>query len=350
MRDTLFTQTSSHHAELKTTEIKNAITQHTDIKAFINNFNTSFANFDAFLKVELLTNMMSVNTSREEAILSENIFKRMEAVPLIDKYTAYQLLDDDWTNISIDLEIIQTEGFEATRQVDPNMVMKKKDGKEQEVQEGWLGRIMPFELVQKTYLKKELDELKAMEDRLAEITAEVDTLFDSLTEEEKEADTVNETKDGFVATAVIKEAKKLLTNKKKKGDFAVDSYETKICAVNDLLTEGSNLSKTYGLAKTQLHLLTKITIEQLTDVQVYHLLELKWINALLTELYKMPEVLINELTTKVQALADKYATTYANVTTEIHETESTLTALMDELMGNEFDLQGLNEFQALLKR
>jgi type I restriction enzyme M protein len=353
LRDTLFTGTSSHHAELKTTEIKNAITQHSDIKVFTENFNTSFADFDAFLKVELLTNMMSVNTSKEEAVLSEDIFKRMESVPLIDKYEAYQLLDDDWTNISIDLEIIQTEGFEATRQVNPNMVLKKKEGKDQEVQEGWLGRIMPFELVQKTYLKKELDELKDMENRLVEITAEVETVFDTLTEEEKEADTVNETKDGFVATAVIKEAKKLLANKKKKEirleRFAVDSYEAKICTVNDLLTEGSNLSKTYGLAKTQLHLLTKTTIEQLTDPQVYHLLELKWINTLLTELYKMPEVLINELTTKVQALADKYATTYAHVIAEIQETESTLTALMDELTGNEFDIQGLNEFQTLLK-
>lgn len=350
LRDTLFTQTSSHHAALKITEIKNAITQHLEIKTFIENFKVSFGDFSTFLKEELLTNLMSVNTSKEEAVLSEDIFKRMESVPLIDKYKAYQLLDDDWTNISIDLEIIQTEGFEATRQVDPNMVLKKKNGIEEEVQEGWLGRIMPFELVQKTYLKDELEALKEMENRLVEITADFETLLDSLTEEEKEADTVNETKDGFVAVAVAKEAKQFLTDKKKKEGFAVDSYEAKICRVNNLFTEEKTLKKELYLETAQLHLLTKTTIEQLTDEQVYHLLELKWINSLLTELYKMPEVLINELTTKVQALADKYATTYANVTTQIHETENTLTALMDELTGNEFDIQGLNEFQTLLKR
>lgn len=350
LRDTLFTQTSSHHAALKITEIKNAITQHLEIKTFIENFKVSFGDFSTFLKDELLTNMMSVNTSKEEAVLSEDIFKRMNSVPLIDKYEAYQLLDDDWTNISIDLEIIQTEGFEATRQVDPNMVLKKKNGIEEEVQEGWLGRVMPFELVQKTYLKDELEALKEMENRLVEITADFETLLDSLTEEEKEADTINETKDGFVAVAVAKEAKQFLTDKKKKEGFAVDSYEAKICRVNNLFTEEKTLKKELYLETAQLHLLTKNTIEQLTDEQVYHLLELKWVNSLLTELYKMPEVLINELTTKVQALTDKYATTYANVTTQIHETENTLTALMDELTGNEFDIQGLNEFQALLKR
>ena len=67
-------------------------------------------------------------------------------------YEAYQLLDDDWTKIAVDLEIIQTEGFEATKRVDPNMVIKKKDGKEQEVQEGWVGRIIPFDLIQDTLL------------------------------------------------------------------------------------------------------------------------------------------------------------------------------------------------------
>jgi len=37
----------------------------------------------------------------------------LEDIPLIDKYEAYQLLDDDWTEIAVDLEIIQTEGTEA---------------------------------------------------------------------------------------------------------------------------------------------------------------------------------------------------------------------------------------------
>ena len=53
-----------------------------------------------------------------------------------------------WTTtgrkIAIDLEIIQTEGFAATKQVDPNMVLKK----DAEVQDGWVGHVLPFELMQ----------------------------------------------------------------------------------------------------------------------------------------------------------------------------------------------------------
>ena len=123
----------------------------------------------------------------------------------------------------------------------------------------------------------------------------------------------------------------------------------KICKVNSLFAEEKELKKALYTAKAELHLLTKATIEQLTDAQVYELLERKWISSFLTELYKLPDVLINQLTTHVQALADKYATTYAHVVAEIQQTESSLTALMDELTGNEFDLKGLNEFKTLLQ-
>ena len=322
LREALFTKTSSHHAKLKTNDVKNAITQNPDVESFIKNFNTSFKDFTTFLKEELLTNMLVVNTSKEEDVLSGNIFIRMKSVPLIDKYEAYQLLDDDWTQIAVDLEIIQTEGFEATKIVDPNMVLKKKDGKEQEVQEGWLGRIMPFDLVQETYLKTELHELKDMENRLTEITAAFETLLDSLTEEEKEADTVNETKDGFVAVAVAKEAKQFLVDSKKNGGLIADSYEAKICEVSKLMVEEKEGKKEVALSKIMLHQLTKTTIEALTDEQVFELLERKWISSLVGELYQLPTVMIHELTTKVQALADKYATTYAHVVAEIQETES----------------------------
>ena len=54
--------------------------------------------------------------------MSSDIFKRFEGIPLIDPYKAYQILDDHWLGIAIDLEIIQTEGFAAVKQVDPNMV------------------------------------------------------------------------------------------------------------------------------------------------------------------------------------------------------------------------------------
>jgi len=63
----------------------------------------------------------------------------------------------------------------------------------------------------------------------------------------------------------------------------------------------------------------------------------------------LPEVMIKTLTSKVQTLAEKYAVTYESVINEIHQTESALSSLIDELDANEYDLKGLSEFKSLLK-
>jgi len=349
LREALFSKTSSAYAELSVEDIKNAISEHAVVKAFIKSFSTSFADFDSFLKNELLTNMATLKISREETVLSEDIFKRLDSMPLIDKYVAFQLLDDEWDEIKVDLEIIQTEGFEVTKKVDPNMVIKKKNGKEQEVQDGWVGHIMPFELVQETYLQKELQSIKQKESRLVDITSQYEEILDSLTEDEKESETVNETKDGFVNAAVTKEAKQIKADNKKNIEYADDSYEAKILTVSELIDEEKELKKKVKSETAKIHLQTKATIEKLTDEQVYELLELKWISPLVTSLNNLPDAVIDELTAKVQSLSEKYVTTYSNIAEEIVKAESVLSSLIDELDGNEYDMKGLKEFKSLLK-
>ncbi len=349
LRDAVFSKSSTAYAELKVEDVKNTIKEHANIKKFVKRFSTSFGDFDSFLKDELLTNMSSVKISREETVLSEDIFRRLKVIPLIDKYDAYQLLDDDWTKIAGDLEIIQTEGFGAIKKVDPNMVLKKKKDKEQEVQGGWIGRIMPFELVQKTHFKKELQDIKKKENRILKITSEYEEMLDSFSEEEKESDVVNEAQDGFVNAAVIKEGKQIKAGMKKAVTFAEDSYEFKILKADELIAEEKELKKQVKAEMVNLQMQTKEIIEKLTDKQVHELLELKWISPLVTSLNELPKLVINKMTAKVLALSEKYATTYSHVMEEIHETEKVLSSIIDELDGNEFDTQGLNEFKSLLK-
>ena len=348
LKETIFSNISTDYAELKADELKHTITNHLSVKTFVDSYDQSFAGFDDFLKNELLTNTESVKVNSEEPILSEAIFSRLESIPLIDKYDAYQILDDRWNVISVDLEIIQTEGFAANKAVDPNMVIKKVKGKDQEVQEGWVGRIMPFELVQETYLKNELKQIKEKEQRLLEITSGIEELFDSLSDEEKEGDTVNEAKDSFVNVAVGKEAKLLKVEEKKNGVFEEDSYEAKILKVDKLIDEQKKLNSQVKAETAKLHATTKKTIEELTDEQVYELLELKWITPLINSLNNLPGSVLQQLVDKVQALAEKYATTFADVMDEIDKTKNSLALQIDELTGNEFDMKGLSEFKVLL--
>lgn len=349
LKTALFDDVSSEYTDIKSDNVKQTITEHTDVKIFIEKFDASFGDFNDFLKSELLEQCETLKIQKEEALLTHEIFKRLENIPLVDKYEAYQLLSDYWLSIAIDLEIIQTEGFVATKQVDPNMVLKKKAGKEQEVQDGWIGHIVPFDLVQEIHLKDELEALRAKEQRLVEITGKYEDILDFLSEEEKESQLIKESKDAFVNAQVIKEAKLLKAEIKKSGAFSKDSLEEKIIEVDKLISEEKIVKKEVKAKSATLHMLTKKTIENLNESQVYELLELKWIEPLVRELNKLPEVIIDNLTKTLQSLAQKYEITLVDVESEIKQTQKELSIIIDELGGNEFDMQGLQAFQELLK-
>ena len=337
LRNTLFENTSSAYCNLRVENIKKAIKEHSDVCAFENKYRDVFSGFDEYLYDELIKKMTALNISKAEATLSANIFERLKDIPLVDKYEAYQLLDDDWTKIAVDLEIIQTEGFEATKRVDPNMVIKKKDGKEQEVQEGWVGRIIPFDLIQDTLLADDRAALKTKENRLSEIASEYEELFDSLTEEEKEGDYAGE--DGFV-NAEIKKALK--------SDSVEPETKEKLRKVAALATEEKELKAAIKKDAGLLEGKTKETIENLSDEQVIDLLKDKWITPLIQSLMKLPDSIVNELVSKLEALTKKYETTFAEVETQISETEKVLSAMIDDLEGSEFDKLGLSEFKKML--
>ena len=348
LKENIFSQTSNGYYAVLQQEVKSIINENADIVNFKNNYLTAFSDLSDTLKQRLIKNMANVNVAKEENVLSEHIFSRLQHIPLIDKYNAYQILADEWFKIAIDLEIIQTEGFASTKKVDPNIVIKKKDGREQEVQEGWIGRVLSFDLIQQTSLKAETEALTAKNNRVSEISSLYEEILDSLTEEEKETSVVNDGKDGFVAAEMTKVAKQLKAENKGV-KFEEDSYEYKVLKVADLIAEEKELKSTIKKETAALQLKTKETIEKLTDDQVLALLEIKWINPLVSSLNKLPDSIIHELSINVKELAEKYAITFSAVKEEIVEAEATLSSMIDELVGSEFDMKGLEKFKSLLK-
>lgn len=345
LKSALFTNSDIPYVELATEDIKNTIKNHADIKTFENAFKDAFADFHLYLKEEWIEKMEHVEISKSENVISENIFKRLDQVPLIDKYEAYQILDDEWGKIAVDLEIIQTEGFAATKKVDPNLVTKKKDGKEQEIQDGWFGRVIPFELVQKELLSDRYKELREKEARLAEIPSLYEEIIEDMTEEEKDGQVLNDNNDAFIPKEVTKKLKEL---KKEAPTEEVKSFIDKLDRYERLSKEEKDLKKEIKSETAKLHMLTKETIENLTDSMVCELLDKKWIGNLLESINKLPDTIVDNLVSKIQALVSKYKTTYFELEKEIKETEMKLASMIDELEGNEYDMKGLSEFKALL--
>ncbi len=339
LKKTLFTSDNGSYYSLNVTDLKSAVRSHPAVISFISHYEAAFHDFEDMLREELLDGMQTLNTAQEESVLSDAIFSRLDGIPLIDRYGAYQLLDDEWKRIAVDFEIIQTEGFAATKQVDPNMVSKKKDGKDQEVQEGWIGHVLPFALVQEALLPDALGALKGLENRLSEIPGEYEALLEELGEEEKEQDFVNEGKDAFVAV----EVKKAL--KSREAEPQTLAILKKADALNE---EEKVLKKKIKDESTALHLATKATIESLSDDAVLELLRKKWILPLVGSLRSLPDAVVTDLIGKLEVVCKKYETTFAEVEEEIAETERSLVSLLDDLTGSEFDMVGLAEFKKLL--
>ncbi len=347
LRVALFKTSDTPYHQLACDNIKSAVYGNSDINNFKQTYQLAFDGFDDYLRTELIENATSVEITREETTISENIFSRLAGVQLVDKYEAYQLLDDEWGKIAVDLEIIQTEGFEATKKVDPNIVIKKKDGKEQEIQEGWVGRIIPFELVQTTLLSEDYNSLKNKETRLAEIPSEYEEILDSMTEDEKQSceEQLNEDNTAFVTKDIAKKIKALKSEPK---SSETQELINKLSQVEALSKEEKDLKSQIKIETAALHAKTKTTIEGLSDEQVKELLEIKWIKSLVDNLYSIPDTIVSGLVAKITVLVEKYATTYFDIEAEITETEKELCSLIDELCGNEFDMKGLGEFKSLL--
>ena len=244
-----------------------------------------------------------------------------------------------WSQISIDLEIIQTEGHDAIRKVDPNMVTKKKNGKEVEVQEGYIGHIFPFELIQKSLLKDRKEEIGSLDGRLSEISSEYEELLESLSEEDKEAAFVNEDKTEFV----FKEVTKAIKDKDVEGETL-----TILKKADALNKEEKNLKKQIKDKTVELELATKDKIESLSDAEVRMLFKKKWIDPITEGIADIPAQIVKSLIARLEAIAEKYETTYEEVDKEIKDTSSDLVEMLGLLTGNEFDMQGVAELQKLL--
>ena len=340
LRNALFIDPLEQYLTFADKNIKHIINEHADVKDFISAYENAFADLNIYLKKELIDRQDDLNIAAEEDVIATEIFKRFVCLKLGDPYIAYQIVDDMWQLISIDLEIIQTEGHEAIRKVDPNMVIKKKKGKEVEVQEGYIGHIFPFELAQNTFLVGEKKELSKLYDRISEISSEYEELLDQLSEEDKAGDFINDDNTAFV----FKEVTRAIKN----NDVEDETLDV-LKKADSLNKEEKKLKKDIKEKEVELEIATKNKIENLSDEEATLLFEKKWIEPITEGIADIPVQIIKDLVLNLETIAEKYETTYEEVDKEIKNISVDLGKMLGELTGNSYDMQGVFELKKLLE-
>lgn len=407
LKEALFQKASDGYLKPLTEDIKGTIDSFDSVETYREAFTKAFDGFFDTLQEDLIDGVLDVIVEQEKEKITEDIFDRIDPVKLADRYVAYQVFAKYWDIISADIEMLQTEGFQVITQVDPNMVIKKNnknddDDEVTEVQDGWKGHILPFDLVQERLMPDEVEEIRKLEERLSEISGEYTEIIDSLEEDEKQGSFLNDSNDAFVTkelkavcdeilldvesdeinalnkcivmskkeqqafikSCTVVDWDKIEKNKdgsckkpsltgriqqlKMEFDFSEESYEGKLLRALRLSDEESAVKKDVKQKKEALHVKTKEVIEELSEDEALQIVEQKWIAPLVQNLRDISTTVITNAIEKMEYLAQKYATTMHDIQTEKVEVEGSLADMVGLLSANETDMEGLNEFRLIL--
>ena len=407
LREEIFSALSANYSRVIVDDVESVVSNSVSVSDYIAKYHYIFSGFGEHLKDCLIEDILDVNAQSLKEDVCTDIFSRTSNIKLVDQYKAFQILSENWETITSDLEMIQGEGFDAIFQVDPNMVVKKKKEDEDEVtevQEGWKGHILPFELVQEVFHCEQLSEIKSNENRLVEIDGYYTEILESLEEDELELQITNEDKNAFVGKEVkayvvealadvespeinaLKDYLKISSKKEKLAyieerkvvdwntmaankdgtfgrpavnarilqlqmdyEFTEESLEAKMKQVMLLMDEESDLKKKLKNQKVELENETIDKIKSLEEDEALYLLELKWIRPILSGLETLPADVISSLISDVEKLNTKYATTYKNIETSKISTSRSIISMIEDLSGSAEDIEGLAEFKKYME-
>lgn len=313
--------------------MKTAIEQNTDVKWFTMQFSEAFHGFADRLHRVLIDNVKHVHELQAQDEIATDIFRRLAAIPLVDKYAAYQALADRWPAIITDIETIQEEGIDTVRMVETAYKIVKKNDEDVEVPDGLKGRIIPFELVQQVKFQADLDAIAALQSRVEAIGSEVEEVRDSFTEEEMEAYCDSE-KDNAL------DKKKVTADAKPKADVEAET-KAKLKKIVALWDEQTKANKQIKADKLALEEKTIQAIEQLTDEEIADFLHRKWIVPVCQGINGSLTAVLSALESSALALSRKYAVSYQQIDDEITAANAEFAQLVSQLTGDEFAIKGL---------
>lgn len=338
LKSSLFDDDGTPYLRIKNCDFAETIKNHKNVEAFKDTYKKAFNDFESYLKKELIEGYKNVNIAKEETIIADNIFERLKKLPLLDKYTSYQSLADSWTKIALDLEYMQSEGFDCCKLID-DVIEINEDGEEEK--KGREGHVLPFELIQKYVLTDDWNKIQEMKKHIETTENQIDSKADNICE------LLGEDAEFSFSAKDIKALKTKLA------DDAIDENADEI---KNLLAEGEKLVSTLKITKKNcsecevaLYGKTENAYSELTEEKIKDLLEIKWIKGLCENLEKQCSDVIDSLIEKLESLKKKYSITYESLQNEITKTKKNLCTLMDELTASEFDKKGLEEFQKILR-
>src|SRR5690625_916980 len=211
------------------------------------------------------------------------------------------------------------------------MVTKGTGNKKREEQAGWIGSLVPNELITTHLFNTELTEIETKEARLQEIETELTELVEATKVEESDeeialSEALNEREDAFLIGSVRSE---LRAAEEDSTDY------TLLTTVESLLNERTALNREIKKLKTDLKEMTEEYIETLTDEEIDTLMYEKWFGSVISKVNRLLDNPLTEELVVLEQLQDRYSDTRSEERRESNKLEKELEAMMEQLVVSE---------------
>lgn len=279
-------------------------------------------------------NLESDLTSLMSEMLSE-IKTEVSSIEFVDAYSAYQIVAEIWKDsLTKDTELIAASDFYTIgRTREPNMVTKGSGKNKRQEQDGWIGMLVPNELIAKRLFASEQEEIEALKNKAQEIDSELSELVEAAKVEDSEEyealyeslkkNEDDEPQDAFEAKTIKAELKR--------AEKGTSEFEW-LKRVEKLLADKSSTNKSIKEKEKQLKEAVESKIENLTNEEIDMLVFEKWFTGTVDALVGLVEKPLRAELSTITLLEKRYAQTFNEIDAQVSELEKAFEALASELV------------------
>lgn len=253
----------------------------------------------------------------------------------LNTYDGYQIIAEIWKDsLTHDLELIAAGDFySVARTREPNMVTKGSGNNKREEQDGWVGALIPNELIAKHLYGVELKEIEQLKQDVNAVEAELDELVEAAKVEGSEEnevlfDCLTKNKDDEPGNSFVSRSVK---DELKESDPQSDEYKM-LENVDTLLASRLRLNREMKAKESELDQLVQARILTLTEDEIDTLVNNKWFGRLDAEMIELIEKPLKKDLDTLKLLNDRYKDTLDDLDKEFQALESELESLLAELV------------------
>lgn len=273
------------------------------------------------------------------AMLMENMLLEIKNMLVefdyIDIYDGYQIIAEIWKqSLTHDTELIATSDFYTVgRTREPNMVTKGSGNNKREEQDGWVGAVVPNNLIAKRLYSVELVEIVNKKSHIAEIEMELAELIEAAKVEDSDEynvlyDVLKKNEDGEAQDGFENKAVKAELKKRTKGTYEYNLLKK----VDKLITDKSSLNKVVKAEEKELKEKIEERILVLTDDEINRLVYEKWFGTTVNLIIDLVAQPLKEELNTLEVLHNRYSQTLSAIELDIKTLEKAFESLLSELV------------------